>query len=202
MLGTYKVNVLIDNVIRYEFILERQFTIVCGYSGTGKTVLCNFIQMHFTEKDNDRVKIVITPEFNTSEVPIVRAITMDLLSANKNSKKYDDGSYKLKWAKKPKNSIIFVDEDYAYLRGIGFAAATKYSDAYYVVLARDTRLSEYLNDSVLDFIQFKEIGNNIIENKAVKMYSEYSGITCGYGEEFNKDSCSYKIDELVNENKK
>lgn len=203
MLGTYRVSVLVDKVIRYEFTLKRQFTIVCGDSGTGKTVLRDFIQMHFTEKDNDRVKIVITPEFNASSVPVARAITEDLLSVRESGDTHDDGSYKLKWSKKPRNKIIFVDEDYAYLRGIGFAAATNYTDAYYVVLARDTRVAEYLNNSVWDFIYFKEVGNETIVNKAFKMYNEYNGIIGNYDEVLHEDSttgkeiCAKALSEVV-----
>ena len=203
MLGTYRVSVLVDKVIRYEFTLKRQFTIVCGDSGTGKTVLRDFIQMHFTEKDNDRVKIVITPEFNASSVPVARAITEDLLSVRESGDTHDDGSYKLKWSKKPRNKIIFVDEDYAYLRGIGFAAATNYTDAYYVVLARDTRVAEYLNNSVWDFIHFKEVGNETIVNKAFKMYNEYNGIIGNYDEVLHEDSttgkeiCAKALSEVV-----
>lgn len=203
MLGTYRVSVLVDKVIRYEFTLKRQFTIVCGDSGTGKTVLRDFIQMHFTEKDNDRVKIVITPEFNASSVPVARAITEDLLSVRESGDTHDDGSYKLKWSKKPRNKIIFVDEDYAYLRGIGFAAATSYTDAYYVVLARDTRVAEYLNNSVWDFIHFKEVGNETIVNKAFKMYNEYNGIIGNYDEVLHEDSttgkeiCAKALSEVV-----
>lgn len=203
MLGTYRVSVLVDKVIRYEFTLKRQFTIVCGDSGTGKTVLRDFIQMHFTEKDNDRVKIVITPEFNARSVPVARAITEDLLSVRESGDTHDDGSYKLKWSKKPRNKIIFVDEDYAYLRGIGFAAATNYTDAYYVVLARDTRVAEYLNNSVWDFIHFKEVGNETIVNKAFKMYNEYNGIIGNYDEVLHEDSttgkeiCAKALSEVV-----
>lgn len=203
MLGTYRVSVLVDKVIRYEFTLKRQFTIVCGDSGTGKTVLRDFIQMHFTEKDNGRLKIVITPEFNASSVPVARAITEDLLSVRESGDTHDDGSYKLKWSKKPRNKIIFVDEDYAYLRGIGFAAATNYTDAYYVVLARDTRVAEYLNNSVWDFIHFKEVGNETIVNKAFKMYNEYNGIIGNYDEVLHEDSttgkeiCAKALSEVV-----
>lgn len=203
MLGTYRVSVLVDKVIRYEFTLKRQFTIVCGDSGTGKTVLRDIIQMHFTEKDNDRVKIVITPEFNASSVPVARAITEDLLSVRESGDTHDDGSYKLKWSKKPRNKIIFVDEDYAYLRGVGFAAATNYTDAYYVVLARDTRVAEYLNNSVWDFIHFKEVGNETIVNKAFKMYNEYNGIIGNYDEVLHEDSttgkeiCAKALSEVV-----
>lgn len=203
MLGTYRVSVLVDKVIRYEFTLKRQFTIVCGDSGTGKTVLRDFIQMHFTEKDNDRVKIVITPEFNANTVPTARAITEDLLGIRDSGDTHDDGSYKLKWSKKPRNKIIFVDEDYAYLRGIGFAAATNYTDAYYVVLARDTRVAEYLNNSVWDFIHFKEVGNETIVNKAFKMYNEYNGIIGNYDEVLHEDSttgkeiCAKALSEVV-----
>jgi hypothetical protein len=203
MLGTYRVSVLVDKVIRYEFTLKRQFTVVCGDSGTGKTVLRDFIQMHFTEKDNDRVKIVITPEFNASSVPVARAITEDLLSVRESGDTHDDGSYKLKWSKKPRNKIIFVDEDYAYLRGIGFAAATNYTDAYYVVLTRDTRVTEYLNNSVWDFIRFKEVGDETIVNKSFKMYNEYNGAIENYDEVLHEDSttgkeiCAKAISEVI-----
>lgn len=203
MLGTYKVNVLIDNVIRYEFILERQFTIVCGDSGTGKSILHDFIQLHFRNKDNKRVKIVITPEFTADSIPRVRGLTEDLLDISDSGDTYDDGSYKLRWSEKPKNKIIFIDEKYSYLRGIGFAAAANYTDAYYVILTRDTRVAEYLNNSVWDFIHFKEIGDKTIVNKAVKMYNEYNGAIANYDEVLHEDSttgkeiCAKALSEVV-----
>lgn len=116
---------------------------------------------------------------------------------------HDDGSYKLKWSKKPINKIIFVDEDYAYLRGIGFAAATNYTDAYYVILTRDTRVTEYLNNSVWDFIRFKEVGDETIVNKAFKMYNEYNGAIENYDEVLHEDSttgkeiCAKAISEVI-----
>ena len=203
MLGTYKVSIFVDKAIRYEFTLRRQFTVVCGDSGTGKTVLRDFVQMHFTEKDNNRVKIIITPESDTGTVPVARAITEDLLSIRESGDTYDDGSYKLKWSEKPSNKIIFVDEDYAYLRGIGFAAATNYTDAYYVIMARDTRVAEYLNNSVWDFIRFNEIGDETIINKAVNMYNEYVGAIDKYDEVLHEDSttgreiCAKALSEVV-----
>lgn len=203
MLGTYKVSVFIDKVIRYEFTLRRQFTVVCGDSGTGKTVLRDFVQMHFAEKDNNRVKIIIIPESDTGTVPVARAITEDLLSIRESRDTHDDGSYKLKWSEKPSNKIIFVDEDYAYLRGIGFAEATNYTDAYYVIMARDTRVAEYLNNSVWAFVRFNEIGDDTIINKAVNMYNEYVGVIGKYDEVLHEDSttgreiCAKALSEVV-----
>ena len=203
MLGIYKISISVDGLIRYEFSINRQFTIICGDSGTGKTVLHDLVQSKFEETDNERIKIIVNTNSKTEELPEVKYMTAELLSANKKSSKYDDGSYKLKWSEKPSNKIIFVDEDYAYLRGIGFAAATNYTDAYYVIMARDTRVAEYLNNSVWDFIRFNEIGDETIINKAVNMYNEYVGAIEKYDEVLHEDSttgreiCAKALSEVV-----
>lgn len=203
MLGIYKISISVDGLIRYEFSINRQFTIICGDSGTGKTVLHDLVQSKFEETDNERIKIIVNTNSKTEELPEVKYMTAELLSANKKSSKYDDGSYKLKWSEKPKNKVIFIDEDYAYLRGIGFAAATNYTDAYYVLLTRDTRVAEYLNNSVWDFIRFKEVGGKTIVNKAVKMYNEYDGIIRDYEEVLHEDSttgkeiCARALSEVI-----
>lgn len=203
MLGIYKISISVDGLIRYEFSINRQFTIICGDSGAGKTVLHDLVQSKFEETDNERIKIIVNTNSKTEELPEVKYMTAELLSANKKSSKYDDGSYKLKWSEKPKNKVIFIDEDYAYLRGIGFAAATNYTDAYYVLLTRDTRVAEYLNNSVWDFIRFKEVGGKTIVNKAVKMYNEYDGIIRDYEEVLHEDSttgkeiCARALSEVI-----
>ena len=186
MKGEYKVTLTTkNNVIRYTVSISRQITIVCGKSGIGKTLLHDMAAEYCKTGGKGAVEIS-SGDDNVSIEPFDSSIA--LLKEVKNGKKFRDGTIRLTWLEKPSKKIFIIDEDLIITKGINFADAIRYTDAYYIIFTRDLRLYKYLYNSVWDIITLEDVGVVGIDNRAVRMYNEFNGYIKGYSEVIHEDS--------------
>ena len=100
--------------IQYEFTIHRKFTVIQGDSGTGKTTLFNLVRGAHEKAPGVWVNC---------KVDCVPASAMG-----------DDWKGYLQ---SHSNLIIFIDEDYKWVRSNEFAATSAKSDNYFVLINRD-----------------------------------------------------------------
>lgn len=199
MKGTYDVLVEIDNVIKYNFSISRQITLIQGNSGTGKTLLHSLILEYLSKISGDRIHVYV----NGEDTNIIDTLSANDFSIVEDSKPYDDGSKKLKWERNVSGKIIILDEDYVYLNSIGFISALRYTDNYYVIFSRDTEVLEHMYNSIWDILKFEDANLKFINNTASKMYDEYYGVINNYSEVIHEDSttgeeiCQKALDEII-----
>lgn len=111
MVGKHRVQIG-DNTVRYDFVLSRNITIIRGDSGTGKTTLYNLVQ-EVNQKQNSGIQL-----------------------------NCDCGCYALTdfdWEeviKRHPKSIIFVDENFGWMRSEKFASIVNSADNYFVLITR------------------------------------------------------------------
>ena len=186
MKGEYKVTLTTkNNVIRYTVSISRQITIVCGKSGIGKTLLHDMAAEYCKTGGKGAVEIN-SGDDKVSIEPFDSSIA--LLKEVKNGKKFRDGTIRLTWLEKPSKKIFIIDEDLIITKGINFADAIRYTDAYYIIFTRDLRLYKYLYNSVWDIITLEDVGVVGIDNRAVRAYNEFNGYIKGYSEVIHEDS--------------
>lgn len=113
MKGSYRIRVENRRLV-YEFSIRRNITIIRGNSATGKTTLIDMLSGY--EQDAEESGIILHSEKNC--VVLTDARWEDNLQA------IDD-------------SIVFVDEDYRFIRSEIFASAIRHSNNYYVLITRD-----------------------------------------------------------------
>lgn len=113
MKGSYRI-VVSNAKIRYDFTIRRNITIVKGDSATGKTTLVEMIR----EYDESGINSGIT------------------LNCEKNCHVLAGKNWKLLLSVMHE-TIIFIDEDNAFLPTKEFAEAIRESDNYYVIVTRE-----------------------------------------------------------------
>lgn len=113
MKGSYRIRIENRRLV-YEFVIRRNITVIRGNSATGKTTLIEMLAAY--EHDGassgislrcDKACVVLT---DTRWEENLRAVS---------------------------GSIVFIDEDYSFVRSEAFAAAIRHSDNYYVLITRD-----------------------------------------------------------------
>ena len=140
MVGKHRVQIG-DNTVRYDFVLSRNITIIRGDSGTGKTTLYNLVQ-EVNQKQNSGIQL-----------------------------NCDCGCYALTdfdWEeviKRHPKSIIFVDENFGWMRSEKFASIVNSADNYFVLITR-----AYL--SMLAY-SIKEVYSMHVSGKYVTLNNEY-----------------------------
>lgn len=186
MKGEYNVTLTTkNNVIKYTISISRQITIVCGKSGIGKTLLHDMVVEYCKMEGRGAVEISSESD-KVSIEPFDGSVA--LLREVENGKKFKDGTTKLKWLEKPSQKIFIIDEDLIITKGINFADAIRYTDAYYIIFTRDLRLYKYLYHSVWDIITLEDVGVVGIDNRAVRAYNEFNGYIKEYSEVIHEDS--------------
>ena len=113
MKGTHEVTVK-NNRVQYKFTLRRNLTILRGDSATGKTTLIDLITQYAGDKENSGV-------FLQCDKPCA-VLTADLWQIRLSMMK---------------DSIVFIDEDNAFVSTQEFAELVKKSDNYYVIAIRE-----------------------------------------------------------------
>lgn len=113
MTGKYNVRIENRNLI-YDFTIRRNITIIRGNSATGKTTLIDMLSA--VEHDGDESGITLR-----CEKPCV--VLTDVRWKSNLMQIHD--------------SIVFIDEDYHFMRSQDFAEMVRSSDNYYVLVTRD-----------------------------------------------------------------
>ena len=113
MTGSYEIMVA-NAKIRYEFTIRRNITIIKGDSATGKTTLVEMIREYYESGENSGIRLKCEKE---CRVLAGRDWRMLLETVHE--------------------SIIFIDEDNAFLPSKEFAEAVRSSDNYYVIVTRE-----------------------------------------------------------------
>lgn len=113
MKGSYQIRVENRRLI-YDFTIRRNITVIRGNSATGKTTLVDMLSNY--ERDKEESGITLHSTKNC--VVLTDARWEENLTAIQ-------------------DSIVFVDEDYQFVRSEAFAHTIRHSDNYYVLITRD-----------------------------------------------------------------
>lgn len=146
-----------NNRARYRFTLNRNITIVRGYSGTGKTTLYDMIAEHMRLGDASGVQI-------SSPCPCVALTDMDWQNQLQH---FSD-------------SVVFIDEGAAYLASVDFAAAAQATSNYFVIFNR-----ENLHTLPYSVEEIYEIKTSNKYHSFQKVYGKQDGLI--YGTEPNRN---------------
>lgn len=115
MIGSHHI-IVETKKIKYEFDIKRNITVIRGDSATGKTTLIDLLSQFARFQGRTGVKV-------ESDVPCVV---------------YADGLISWQEAiKSVSDSIIFIDEDYDFIKTKEFASIIKSTSNYYVLITRD-----------------------------------------------------------------
>lgn len=110
-----KYNILVENNrLRYEFTINRNITIIRGYSATGKTTLLDLLAAY--DRDGDSSGVLVK-----SKAPCVVI----------------GGQHWKESLAFVHNSIVFIDECNRFIKSEDFAKNVKKSDNYFVIITRD-----------------------------------------------------------------
>lgn len=113
MKGNYEI-IVANAKVRYEFTVRRNITIIKGDSATGKTTLVEMIREYYESGEGSGIELRCMKE--------CRAL------AGRDWKRLLEGM---------RESIVFIDEDNAFLPTREFAEAIRESDNYYVIVTRE-----------------------------------------------------------------
>ena len=102
-----------NNKLRYEFDIKRNITIIRGDSATGKTTLINLLESAANLGESSGVEVVCD-----KSCVVLQGYMWKTFIENTH------------------DSIIFIDEEFEYLRSVEFAKAVKESDNYFVIISR------------------------------------------------------------------
>ncbi len=127
MKGKYIVLVS-NNKLKYTLEIERNVTVICGNSGTGKTTLINLLE------NNQR--------YGTKSGISVQCSRKCVVLHNDNWELMLENTH---------NSIVFIDEGNEFVRSKEFADSISGSDNYYVIITRESLPQiPYSVDAVLE----------------------------------------------------
>ena len=104
-----------NNVVRYEFDLRRNITIVRGDSGTGKTQLISMIE------DYQRLN-------ESSGIDFISDVDVALLYANNWESEIE----------RLNGVVFFIEEGQKFVSSDAFSDKVKSADAYFVIITRQT----------------------------------------------------------------
>ena len=149
-----------NNRTRYQFTLNRNITIVRGYSGTGKTTLYDMIAEHMRLGDASGVQI-------SSSCPCVALTDMDWQNQLQH---FSD-------------SVVFIDEGAAYLASVDFAAAAQATSNYFVIFNR-----ENLHTLPYSVEEIYEIKTSNKYHTFQKVYGTQAGLIYGTGANENANT--------------
>lgn len=113
MTGKYEIRIENRSLV-YEFTIRRNITVIRGNSATGKTTLIEMISSY--ESDGEESGVSLNCKKNCTVLTDVR---------------WEENLGQIH------DSIIFIDEDYRFVRSQKFAEMVKESDDYFVLVTRD-----------------------------------------------------------------
>ena len=113
MKGVHHITVS-NAVVKYEFDIRRNITIIKGDSATGKTTLVELINEHYESGTGSGVTLVCDKSCRVLSGRDWRIILSSI-----------------------KDSIIFIDEDNNFITSVAFAEEVRESDNYYVIVTRE-----------------------------------------------------------------
>lgn len=113
MTGRYEIRVENRSVV-YDFSVRRNITIIRGNSATGKTTLIDMLSAY--ERDGEESGINLRCDKRCTVLTDIR---------------WKENLEQIK------DSIVFIDEDYQFVRSKEFAELVRKSDNYYVIVTRD-----------------------------------------------------------------
>ena len=113
MKGKYHV-VVQNRRLHYDFTVRRNLTVIRGDSATGKTTLINMLSTYANMGENSGIEVIC-------EKPcvVLNGFMWELFIENTH------------------DSIIFLDEDFEFIKTIAFAEKVKASDNYFVIVTRE-----------------------------------------------------------------
>lgn len=113
MRGRYEI--IVSNVkVRYDFTIRRNITIIKGNSATGKTTLVEMIREYYESGEDSGITLKCEKNCRVLAGRDWQAV-LDTI----------------------KDTIVFIDEDNAFLPTNEFAQAVQKSDNYYVIVTRE-----------------------------------------------------------------
>lgn len=113
MKGTHRI-VIQNKRVRYDFEIKRNITVIRGDSATGKTTLVDMVREYYENGTASGVELHCEKECTVLEG---RAWKSELGMM--------------------KDSIVFIDEDNAFVTTVLFASEIQKTDNYYVIVARE-----------------------------------------------------------------
>lgn len=113
MKGKYKI-VIKNNRLHYELEIKRNITIIKGDSATGKTTLIDMVRQFSNFGNSSGIEII-----SDVSCRVVEGVDWKILVQN------------------IARSIIFIDEENAFIRTKEFAEQVKQSDNYFVLVTRE-----------------------------------------------------------------
>lgn len=135
-----------NNQISFHFVIERNITVLRGYSATGKTKLINLVRDYENFGPGRGIKLDCPYECVVIE--------------GRNWERKLEETH---------NSIVFIDEGNAFLNSYEFANAAKHSSNYYVIATRNTLYQ--LSYSIESICEIKRHGHR---PDIVKMFEHIS----------------------------
>lgn len=113
MKGTHRI--MIQNKrVRYDFVLQRNLTILRGDSATGKTTLVSMIQEYIDNGEDSSIELICDKSCYVLEGATWRGQLSEM-----------------------RDSIVFIDEGNAFVFSDEFSKAIQASDNYYVIVSRE-----------------------------------------------------------------
>ncbi|MBP3411657.1 MAG: hypothetical protein J6K89_00170 [Oscillospiraceae bacterium] len=148
MTGKYTIRVK-NNRVRFELTVERNITILRGDSATGKTTLLNLLRAYEEYGKNSGVSV-------DSPKPCV------VLS----------GPYWEAILERVRDSIVFIDENSAFVASPDFAKAVQKYDNYYVIVTRENL--PQIPYSVSSILKLRKTTSRkkLTYNKAYPLYNQ------------------------------
>lgn len=150
MKGTYKITIY-TRKLRYDLRIRRNITIIRGNSATGKTTLVEMIREYEENGSDSGITLNCDKECRVVGGRAWKAVLSTI-----------------------HDSIVFIDEDNAFLPTNEFAEAVRNSDNYYVIIIREGLPN--LPYSVTEIYGIRESG------KYVSMQQTYNEMYRIYGE--------------------
>lgn len=152
MKGSYRIKIG-NKRVRYEFVVNRNITIIQGDSATGKTTLINLIMDYYDNGVDSGVKL-------DCEKTCVVLYGRD----------WEDKLERIE------DSIVFVDEGNKFVKSKDFAKAIRNTDNYYVLITReDLAMLPY---SVNEIYGIHQVGKTKLSepvyNQLYKIYGEFA----------------------------
>lgn len=129
--------------VKYNVIIDRKISIIRGDSGTGKSLICDFIE----QSDDAGSKIIVKCNDDT----------YDVVNLTSQMYKHTDVS-------SSKNVIYFIDELSSFLQTDDFATEVLKSNSLFVVITRKTRSLSNLPYSIHALYKFVE-EKGVVTNK-------------------------------------
>lgn len=113
MKGKHKV-IVQNNRLHYEFEIKRNITMIQGNSATGKTTLVDMVRQAYNLGSTSGIEMICDVPCRTLEGRDWKLILQGI-----------------------SGSILFIDEENAFMKTEEFAAAVKESDNYFVLITRE-----------------------------------------------------------------